>query len=640
MEDLQFIVQRLNAPPFNITVRAVDFEQKTPDELLKVISDVVASLDPPKDQGMEELIHFLCQLLRSEESEQVIEWSKGLLNGEHTIRILHWLLSNFEHLQTRCYLAKFLMPLDVPQEYLHPANSKLAQMAEAYRELQAEFVEVHKEYERFKSSCRSASSLTHDTKQLELEKRQLLDRLELENNQVKGNIKFEQLLKETSKMRQGQDDEIRLGEQRVKQYQRMNSAKQRLAQVRHLCDIVRCSSIDSTLDQILEKLEEGLNNSIHYLDTIYSRRSKLELKLLQVTKIFESSQDARELEEMESELEETLEHKLSELHHQNFHYKQHLEKLQTFQQHVNAATAKLREKQEELKTKELEKVIAESLVNRLRASVTETSKSNEFEQFLAEFRRQTVLYENAKQEIAAMQETNQELMQTEQSLKRQHHDLDASQKLREEKADAVGFRDVHSQLEQTCKDTVALNDLKSQTLDEISKVIQKIVFALERRRKELEPKVHELKKERVQFHDFQENFNKQKVRYEELTNQLKSDNEDLESECARLQEQWMEKERKYHLLCASHEIICASLETSDMHSLLETEVAEQEELVNDLQKQRRHMKEKEKYDAKQKVMFLDLLKLLELKAKTLDGTESFLGDGVTNDDTIPIVSFY
>jgi len=339
MDDLQFIVQRLNAAPFNISVRAVDFEQKTSDEFLKVTNDVVSSFDPnnhrsnvePKDQMLEKLIHFLkthkCKLLPSGESEQV-EWTKSLVNGENTIHILHWLLSNYEHLQKRCYLANFLMPIEVPQEYLHPANSKLAQMAEAYRELRAEFVEVHKEYERLNSSSRSASALVQDIKQLGMEKQQLLEKLEREKNQAKGNIKFEQLLQETSKMRQGQDDEIRLKEQRHKQHQLMNSAKQRLTQVRQLYDILRGVSNDSnSSDQIIYKLEEGLNNCSHHLETIYRRRNKLELKLLQATKAFDASQDVQQIEEMANELEETLENKLSELDSQNLD----LEKLQTFQ---------------------------------------------------------------------------------------------------------------------------------------------------------------------------------------------------------------------------------------------------------------------------------------------------------------------
>jgi uncharacterized protein (DUF2344 family) len=143
----------------------------------------------------------------------------------------------------------------------------------------------------------------------------------------------------------------------------------------------------------------------------------------------------------------------------------------------------------------LEKVIAESFVNMLRASVTDNLQSKQFEQFRAEFRRQTALYESAKQEMAAMQEINEELKQKEQRLISQHHDLDESLKKQEERAGAVGFRDVHSQLEQTSKDTMALNELKSQTLDEISTVIQKRAFALEGKRAELEPKVRLIPKQ-------------------------------------------------------------------------------------------------------------------------------------------------
>jgi hypothetical protein len=95
------------------------------------------------------------------------------------------------------------------------------------------------------------------------------------------------------------------------------------------------------------------------------------------------------------------------------------------------------------------------------------------------------MYEKAKREIEGMEEMNSEL----QIKKRQLIDLDASLKLQEEKSGFAGFRDVIDRLEQTSKDTVTLNELKSQTLEEISVTIQKIALLLEGKRKELEPKV-------------------------------------------------------------------------------------------------------------------------------------------------------
>jgi len=43
-DNLQFIVKRLNAEPFNLSVRAVEIEQKSSDELLQLLGDIVSLL--------------------------------------------------------------------------------------------------------------------------------------------------------------------------------------------------------------------------------------------------------------------------------------------------------------------------------------------------------------------------------------------------------------------------------------------------------------------------------------------------------------------------------------------------------------------------------------------------------------------
>jgi intraflagellar transport protein 81 len=52
--------------------------------------------------------------------DQFEDFQGLLMSGDKEIlhTIMHWCLQRFDHLQKRAYLAKFLMPVDVPSDFL------------------------------------------------------------------------------------------------------------------------------------------------------------------------------------------------------------------------------------------------------------------------------------------------------------------------------------------------------------------------------------------------------------------------------------------------------------------------------------------------------------------------------------------
>lgn len=55
----------------------------------------------------------------SYESDFGPDWEHGLLNGDRKViyPIYYYLLKNLTPLKKRAYLAKFLVPLDIPEEF-------------------------------------------------------------------------------------------------------------------------------------------------------------------------------------------------------------------------------------------------------------------------------------------------------------------------------------------------------------------------------------------------------------------------------------------------------------------------------------------------------------------------------------------
>ena len=71
---------------------------------------------------------------------------------------------------------------------------------------------------------------------------------------------------------------------------------------------------------------------------------------------------------------------------------------------------------------------------------------------------------------------------------------------------------------------------------------------------------------------------------------MTSGNRDLENECSRLQEEWLGKERSYHLLCAKDEIATSKIGNNlaglgSLKELYERKIAKQQDLVKELRAQ-------------------------------------------------------
>ena len=172
-------------------------------------------------------------------------------------------------------------------------------------------------------------------------------------------------------------------------------------------------------------------------------------------------------------------------------------------QEVNEAAKQLHAKKANTDKLRLEKELLSSTNTEIRESIYTLNNGNEAPQrsdgttvdrqevikIQDELKHQLKVYDDSQQEIDKLREDISKLKSTEGELKDQHNAILEQYHEDEEKAGVVGFRDVNEQLEQTSKQTVSLNELKSQTLDEISSMVQQIAHTLEEKKQELEPKV-------------------------------------------------------------------------------------------------------------------------------------------------------
>jgi hypothetical protein len=173
-------------------------------------------------------------------------------------------------------------------------------------------------------------------------------------------------------------------------------------------------------------------------------------------------------------------------------------------------------------------------------------------------RLNTEVCEASKREITKIQESLAGLRQTENALKNQHHSLLVQCRKKEERGGVAGSQDIHEQLIAASKEISSMNELTSQTVEEISDLSKKIARTLDGKKQELEPKVRQIKERREHFQEFQERYKSEKAKYDGAAAKFTAEIRVLESECSRRQKDWLEKEQ---LLCAKDGITTSNLST-------------------------------------------------------------------------------
>lgn len=186
MEKIAQIVERLNMPPFNKKIGTMtELDSKSSMELLEIMCEIVTNIDPEQESIFKEntefrvrrLIQFLLVMKFNIPEDQMEDFQALLLAGDKEIlhTIMHWCLHRFDHLQKRAYLAKYLMPVEIPAEFM--GEDLIIELSQRLKELQADFKEVHKTADQVRSSGTKPSELKAAIAQLEQEKTQLQNKI-------------------------------------------------------------------------------------------------------------------------------------------------------------------------------------------------------------------------------------------------------------------------------------------------------------------------------------------------------------------------------------------------------------------------------------------------------------------------------
>eukprot|EP01084_Bolivina_argentea_P256118 431093_1 len=283
MSELQTIISYLNQHPFQQNLTLVSFDGKLHTELLELLIIVLHEIDPSQKDDLDPLIDseqlnanlLNCLKLLNyppiREEEIIFNEQFENENRDLICNILYWLLTRQTELKTRAYIAKYLKPFDLPQEFL--VDPILFDLLDELKKQKVEFKNAHKELMTVTNgdttNDNNIDCFKQDIAQLANEKEQLISKLAkmkdksdeeslrfADGDSNKSKQKFSELLELTSLLRKAQEEEVLLFERGNEQRNELNINSKYIQNL-----INKKNNLESIIesDNILNSLNQKIN---------------------------------------------------------------------------------------------------------------------------------------------------------------------------------------------------------------------------------------------------------------------------------------------------------------------------------------------------------------------------------------------
>mmetsp|Transcript_37518 Transcript_37518/g.105385 ORF Transcript_37518/g.105385 Transcript_37518/m.105385 type:complete len:671 (-) Transcript_37518:117-2129(-) len=545
---LKEIVERLNADPFGMQLSLLAFDEMEPVELLDVLKKVCVYLDKKHDyewrdtldQTYQKLAEFLHTL--GYQCPFDTDFQSGLMSGEKgTVHpILYWLLSNLEALRKRSYLARFCVNLEVPEEFLR--EEQVFEVYQSYKELQSQFKAMHSHVEQERQGRLNPQDLQAEVQQLDSEREQLQQKIQLLRQKTERDEGFKQLLQVTSMLRKEQEEEARLAEKLQEQRFALESTEQlfversgRLREMREAQQEDGEGNAEAMLKMLRGEVKKGR-------DQLGRVRKEIEEKHEQLGKIdaalSEPPVSKADIDSIEQDIhsmredKEALERKIEE-HNQD-------SRLAVYKQQANLVAKK---KEVVMKDKKALEDDRDGLSKELSVKEREYEqmkghkfmKKDEFKNYAASLRDKSAKFKKLKTELSELRHEVAVLVRTEQLLQARD-------------PTPAGQKDAETMLEKVSVVKSEVDKAKGKTLDQITEIVQQIKSKIMEKKNKLAPQIKALRAVRQNFQQVEVKYLEKKGAYDQAFSTVESDLSRLAGEVKQLEAEANDNERTYHEL--------------------------------------------------------------------------------------------
>ncbi|XP_071378182.1 intraflagellar transport protein 81 homolog isoform X2 [Centroberyx affinis] len=646
-EQLKFIVEQLNKAPFKKNFNLITFDSLEPMQLLQILNDVLAEIDPKQAIDIREempeqtakRMFTLLGMLKYKPPGNVTDVSsfrQGLVTGNKPVihPILHWLLQRVSELKKRSYLARFLVKLEVPAEFLQ--DDVINDTYHQYEELVEGFKTYHKECEQLRTSGFSTAEIRRDISAMEEEKDQLIKRVERLKKRVESVSNHQWMLEQARQLRVEKEREESLAQQKQEQKNQLFQAEQRLQRSQLQLKDLRQAAADANPESLMKRLEEEIKINSYMVSEKLPKELENKRRTVQYLQkvVSEPAMGQAELQVLEDKIKE-VNSQINQLIEKRMMRNDPMDdKLTLFRQQASIIIRKKEAKAEELQEAREELAAAERELAQRTSQARdqdgdEVIRGDELKRLVVKLRSKGTMHKKKRQEIAELKAEYGVLQRTEEILKQRHEAIQQQLQTMEAQKGISGYSDTQEELERVSAIKSELDEKKGRTLDGMSEMVKKLNSVIVEKKSALAPIIKELRSLRQQCQLTQE-YEEKKAQYESCAAGLESNRSKLEQEVKALREETGQEENRYHYINSMTEIIEMQMQRAadEMKAYVSSDpqekkkairevymknIAEQESLGKKLREKQKAVRENHGANMKQMKMWRDLEQLMECK---------------------------
>ncbi|XP_036382860.1 intraflagellar transport protein 81 homolog [Megalops cyprinoides] len=647
-EQIKFIVEQLNKDPFKKNFNLITFDSLEPMQLLQILNDVLAEVDPKQAIDIREempeqtakRMFTLLGMLKYRPPGNVSEASsfrQGLVTGSKPVvhPILYWLLTRIPELKKRAYLARYLVKLEVPAEFLQ--DDVIAETYHQYEELVEGFKTYHKECEQLKSSGFSTAEIRRDISAMEEEKDQLIKRVERLKKRVESVSNHQHMLELARQLRVEKEREESLVQQKQEQKNQLFQAEQRLQRSQLQLKDLRQAAADAKPESLMKRLEEEIKFNTYMVTDKLPKELESKKRTVQYLQkvLAEPAMGQAELAELEDKIRE-INMQINQLIEKRMMRNDPMDdKLSLFRQQASIIARKKEAKAEELQEAREELSAADRDLSHKNSQArdmdgTEVIRGEEFKRFVGKLRSKGMVFKKKRQELAELRAEYGVLQRTEEILKQRHEAVQQQLQSIEAKKGISGYSDTQEELERVSAIKSELDEMKGRTLDDMSEMVKKLNSVIVEKKSALAPVIKELRPLRQQCQELTQEYEEKKAQYDSCAAGLESNRSKLEQEVKALREEMAQEESRYHYVNCMRQITEMQIQRAadEMKAYVSPDpqerrkaireqytknIAEQETLGKKLRETQKAVRESHGPNMKQVKMWRDLEQLVECK---------------------------
>ncbi|CAM2103032.1 unnamed protein product [Caretta caretta] len=563
-DQIKSIVEKLNKEPFKKNYNLITFDSLESMQLLQLLNDVLGEIDPKHvvdireempEQTAKRMLSLL-GILKYKPPGSITDLStfrQGLVIGSKPVihPVLHWLLQRTNELKKRAYLARFLIKLEVPAEFLQ--DDTMADTNKQYEDLIEAFKNLHKECEQLKTSGFSTAEIRRDITAMEEEKDQLIKRVERLKKRVETVQNHQRMLEIARQLRVEKEREESLAQQKQEQKNQLFHAEQRLQRVQLQLKDMQHAVVDSKPESLMKRLEEEIKFNSYLSSEKFPREletKKQSLYFLQKV-VSEPAMGQSDLSELETKINEVNAQINQLIEKRMMKYEPIDSKFSMYRQQASIISRKKEVKAEELQAAKeemsnMERQMLQKANQARELDGTEVLKGDEFKRYVNKLRSKNTFYKKKRVEIAEITAEYGILQRTEELLKQRHEAIQQQLQAIEDKKGISGYSYTQEELERVSAAKSEMDEMKGRTLDNMSEMVKKLNAMVADKKSSLAPIIKELRQLRQNCQELTQECDEKKVQYDSCAAGLESNRSTLEQEVKGLREECIQEESCYH----------------------------------------------------------------------------------------------